>query len=90
MAAFGVKRTLLQVVLMSVIAKADIDTYRSSPFRSARFERPRDRMLGFDGQLRLAPPHKESSGYKDYRRYKHERDDHPTLQSFELAAEPIP
>jgi hypothetical protein len=32
---------------------------------------------------------KESSGDEGYNRYEDERDYHPTLQSFELTAEPI-
>jgi hypothetical protein len=50
-----------------------------------QFERPGYGALSFGDELRLALTHKESSGNEGDRRYKHERDYHPTRQPFETA-----
>jgi hypothetical protein len=55
----------------------------------ARFQRAWYRTLSFDDQSCLALAHKESPGNEGYHGNEHERDYRPTLQSFELVAEPI-
>src|SRR5215472_2579070 len=54
-----------------------------------QFERPGYGTLSFGDQLRLALTHKERTDNENCHGNEHEREYQPTLQSFELAADPI-